>query len=404
MKPLFLYGLLWTIAGSAQIHIATPASAEKKPDKAANPLKDKIEKADIVVVGKVTKVGLSAASSFDVGVIAVTEVLKGTKDVKSVHFRLGSRDPAAAKFGKKGVEGVWILDKKGAYLEARGVLSFQPLKEKDAIKKLVPGKPATPKDKYQALLKEYQEASSGGAASDEERMKVIGRVYKLRNKLAEQFVELAAKNPKDPIALDALIQAIWQVNGTPWPIEVVGEDPAQGRALALLERDHVQSAKLGPPCQRISFGFSKEYETFLRAVLAKNPHKEVQAQACLALAHFLYNRLQRLDMIIEDPKLAKEFSDLFGKEYLKKLQGQDRHKATTEAEGFFELAVKKYGDVKIPEDGTIGKKAKAELFEIRHLSVGKKAPDIEGRDQEGKRFRLSDYRGKVVLLDFWHQQ
>jgi len=50
---------------------------------------------------------------------------------------------------------------------------------------------------------------------------------------------------------------------------------------------------------------------------------------------------------------------------------------------------------------TIADRAKAELFEIRHLSVGKEAQEIEGEDQDGKRFKLSDYRGKVVLLDFW---
>jgi peroxiredoxin len=35
------------------------------------------------------------------------------------------------------------------------------------------------------------------------------------------------------------------------------------------------------------------------------------------------------------------------------------------------------------------------------LAVGKEAPEIEGEDQEGKKFKLSDYRGKVVLLDLW---
>lgn len=29
------------------------------------------------------------------------------------------------------------------------------------------------------------------------------------------------------------------------------------------------------------------------------------------------------------------------------------------------------------------------------------APEISGIDADGKKFRLSDYRGKVVLLDFW---
>ena len=51
----------------------------------------------------------------------------------------------------------------------------------------------------------------------------------------------------------------------------------------------------------------------------------------------------------------------------------------------------------------MAQKVKAELFEFRNLLVGKEAPDIEGVDQDGHRFKLSDYRDKVVLLDFWHQ-
>ena len=39
----------------------------------------------------------------------------------------------------------------------------------------------------------------------------------------------------------------------------------------------------------------------------------------------------------------------------------------------------------------------------RFLSVGKSAPDIEGDDQDGKSFKLSNYRGKVVLLYFWQE-
>jgi hypothetical protein len=270
-----------------------------------------------------------------------------------------------------------------------------------ALKKLTS---TTPAERYKALLTEYQNASSSGRAlSDEERLKFVGQVYKLRNRLALKFVELAEKYPKDPVAEDALIQAVWQVNGTPWPVELVGRDDAQPRAFALLQREHIRSDKLGPVCERISSGFCREYETFLRAVLEKNPHKNVQALACLSLAHFLSNRLQRLDLIEEEPNLAKEFRDLFGKEYLADLQRQDRSKATREAESFFEQAAQKFGEVKLPEGGTIGEKARAELFEMRHLVVGKEAPDIEGEDQAGKRFKLSDYRGKVVLLDFWSE-
>lgn len=33
--------------------------------------------------------------------------------------------------------------------------------------------------------------------------------------------------------------------------------------------------------------------------------------------------------------------------------------------------------------------------------IGKPAPEIVGSDMDGTPFRLSDYRGQVVMLDFW---
>ena len=101
--------------------------------------------------------------------------------------------------------------------------------------------------------------------------------------------------------------------------------------------------------------------------------------------------------------MAKRYEGLFGKDYLETLQRQDRAQAAKEAEAFFERAAEEYGDVKVPFGDTVGEKAKSELHEIRHLSVGKEAQEIEGEDQDGKRFKLSDYRGKVVLLYFWSE-
>jgi hypothetical protein len=263
-------------------------------------------------------------------------------------------------------------------------------------------KPATPAEQYRTLRQQYDRASGSGVAlNDEERLKFVGRVYKHRNALAEKFLKLAEEHPNDPIALDALVQAVWQVNTTPWPVELVGEDTARARAFELIRRDHIRSDKLGPLCQRVSYGFCKEYETFLRAVLAENPHRNVQATARLSLGHFLNNRLQRLDLCRERPDLARGFAGLYGEEYLAELLRQDRDKALKEIEAVFEQAAEKYGDVKLPGGDTVAERARAELFEVRNLSVGKEAPDIEGEDQDGKRFKLSDYRGKVVLLDFW---
>jgi hypothetical protein len=68
----------------------------------------------------------------------------------------------------------------------------------------------------------------------------------------------------------------------------------------------------------------------------------------------------------------------------------------------FERAADRYADVKLNASGpSIGDQAKGALFAMRFLSVGKEAPEVEGEDADGKKFKLSDYRGKVVLLDFW---
>ena len=62
-----------------------------------------------------------------------------------------------------------------------------------------------------------------------------------------------------------------------------------------------------------------------------------------------------------------------------------------------------YGDVEIGESNIgemVARKIKA--IEVRsRVKVGKVAPEIEGPDIDGENFKLSDYRGKVVMLDFW---
>jgi hypothetical protein len=40
-------------------------------------------------------------------------------------------------------------------------------------------------------------------------------------------------------------------------------------------------------------------------------------------------------------------------------------------------------------------------FKKSRLQIGMVAPEIEGPDLDGQTFKLSDYRGKVVVLDFW---
>ena len=41
-----------------------------------------------------------------------------------------------------------------------------------------------------------------------------------------------------------------------------------------------------------------------------------------------------------------------------------------------------------------------QLFHFRFLMIGRKAPDIVGKDLHGKEFKLSDYRDRIVILYF----
>ena len=163
-----------------------------------------------------------------------------------------------------------------------------------------PDKPAAPAEQYQALYKDYRDAADAYYLKTENEEEGAEYLASLE-KLLPQFLELAEKNPDDPIALEALVQVVsqemWFEINTSHP--GFGKNSPATRAIAILLRDHVRSDKLSEACRRIHYGFRKDCETFLRAVLEKNPNKDIRAQACLRLAQFLNARLERLDLIQE---------------------------------------------------------------------------------------------------------
>ena len=67
----------------------------------------------------------------------------------------------------------------------------------------------------------------------------------------------------------------------------------------------------------------------------------------MAMAHVLSSRSQRLELIKEQPQLAREFADLFGKEYLDQVKRHDRAEVTSEVEALLEQAVEGFGDVQV---------------------------------------------------------
>ncbi len=46
-------------------------------------------------------------------------------------------------------------------------------------------------------------------------------------------------------------------------------------------------------------------------------------------------------------------------------------------------------------------RAKKELEDMKVRGIGKPVPEITGNDLDDKEFKISDYKGKVVLIDFW---
>ena len=195
----------------------------------------------------------------------------------------------------------------------------------------------------QAFFKAYAKAKT-----DEERKELK---YPDAQKHARQLLALAEKAPKDLAAVSPLVDAF--MHGR--------YDPEVGpKALELLKTHHLKSEKLDRVCQMLVYGSNeKESKEFITAVLSNTPHDEVKGAAALSLGQIAARN---------DPKRAEQY---------------------------FDDVIDKYGTKEQKES------AKGELFEMHNLSIGKVAPEIQGEDVDGKEFKLSDYRGKVVVLDFW---
>src|SRR5262249_54683569 len=88
--------------------------------------------------------------------------------------------------------------------------------------------------------------------------------------------------------------------------------------------------------------------------------------------------------------LAQNLRTQYEQAHQKKDKDADKLLARTEA--VLKQVTKDY-----PE---MNKRAQDLQFELDKLTVGRTAMDIEAEDLDGKKFKLSDYRGKVVVLDF----
>lgn len=221
------------------------------------------------------------------------------------------------------------------------------------------------RQQYEKLKKEYDQ-------KDAEFIKAVEaktppeEVAKLRpsvDDFGKRFIELARENPADAVGCDSLV---WVAShGKP------GKDLDD--AIGLIEKHHLRSAKLKEVVLHLSY--SESGTGLIAQLIEKGGTPEVRG-----LASF-YSAVQRYG-----------FYCLATKSDRKELAAIER---------LLERVEKDYADVRVDQDRTIGQLAKGWLYQIKHLQPGMKAPEIEGNGIDGKKMKLSDFKGKVVLLVFW---
>jgi hypothetical protein len=193
-----------------------------------------------------------------------------------------------------------------------------------------------------------------------------------------EIIEIVSKHPKTNSSFDALEWIVTESNRN-------GLQPYGKGAIELLRDNHTTNPKVGRICSFLAL-YSGEWkanslEEFLQGVADKNPDRFAKAEALYGLAHLASREAQNLQYNKKDDAEA-----LFKK-----------------AEKLLKRVTKEFANCPDLQrgKGLLSEKAGPELHELLHLRIGKEAPEIKGRDLDGKSFKLSDYRGKVVVLDFW---
>jgi hypothetical protein len=250
---------------------------------------------------------------------------------------------------------------------------------------------ASPAERLAAIQKERKEAEekffkeARALPDTPEGNKKYQELYRAYDKAqADRYmaaVDLAKADPKSDVGFAALE---WLLT-----IPRVYYVPAGKPAFELAAEHHAANPKVGKIVAWAGSVTPQEGDpahaaalALIKAVAEKNPDRTARAQAVIALAWQAKRKFQ-----------AAEYK-----------KSPDAEKLAAEAEKAFETVLKDYADCPrlIREDAPkVGEVAAQELFELRHLRLGKTAPEIEGEDLDGKKFKLSDYRGKVVVLDFW---
>jgi peroxiredoxin len=215
-----------------------------------------------------------------------------------------------------------------------------------------------------ALEAEYKDAS------EEQKPKIKQKLRALPLGYAPRFLDVARINLHDENAFIPLYDVV----------VLVEEGQSLDEALILLRENFAdnrdtQCASLWMLLPELLERRSDEVNPFLSSVIERNPLKDIRGSACVYLAI----RLKWQAEFSGSQELADKSSQLFNR------------------------AINEFSDAKC-RGNTVGKEAQRELDNLQGpLGIGHVAPDTEGEDLDGTKFKLSDYRGKVALLSFCGQ-
>ena len=156
--------------------------------------------------------------------------------------------------------------------------------------------------------------------------------------------------------------------------------------VAIVRAHFLDDPRMGRLCEVLHYRTEDWSQDILLHVASKHPDRKVRGLATYALGMLYRESSQRM---------------FAGRQ---RTDSEVGHEWVHAAKAFTQVTTD-YADV-TSVDGSykLADKAKAELVRIANLpnlKVGKVAPEITGEDLDGKPLRLSDHRGKVVVVCFW---
>ncbi len=199
-------------------------------------------------------------------------------------------------------------------------------------------------------------------------------------------MKIVKQDPKSDSAFAALTFMIEQTSGAPDGAKWVS------RALPYLQKYHLarpEMLDLGYKLYRAYENDIPEYEAFMQALASQHPDPNAQANMWYYLARTHYYFLNGPDLNAQEREQRKESA----LRYLGKIIGN---------KSFAKLDVYNPRDkAKGREPKKLSVKSESLIFAIKHLSIGSEIPNVEMKDLQGVDDQILNYRGKVVLIDFW---